>query len=150
MAESGDDEQKGVPPVATTWPDGFPLGCPPPDAVPAAGDVYRIVTTDPPSLNDFRPWRAENPLRPGEKDSVRAWGTSVFDDVGDAASVIAGKRKRVPGVSTWRVALGTLRAEFGRMSSPSGPGAKHPSHRDWWIPKGVDPSWAFAVIPGVP
>lgn len=152
MAENGDSRegppkgQKPTPPPLE-WPDGYPPGCPPPDAVDAAGEVYRVVNADPPTAEDFRPWRAENPLSPGEKDKPSAWGTSVFGDLSDALQILAMK-SRVKGVSSWHVALGTLKAEFGKMSQPSGPKARRPSHRDWWIPKDVDPSPAFAVVKG--
>ena len=34
-------------------PQLWPAGCPPDDAAPASGEVYRIVKSDPPTIMDF-------------------------------------------------------------------------------------------------
>ena len=39
------------------WPDYFPDDCPPQDAQPATGDVYRVVKQNPPESKDFIPFR---------------------------------------------------------------------------------------------
>src|SRR4051794_11688442 len=35
------------------WPDHFPPSCPPPDAVEASGEMYRLVNSDPLTSVDF-------------------------------------------------------------------------------------------------
>ena len=35
------------------WPDYFPDDCPPQDAEPATGEVYRVVKQNPPDSKDF-------------------------------------------------------------------------------------------------
>ena len=45
------------------WPDYFPDDCPPQDAQPATGDVYRLVKQNPPESRDFIPLREKKLMK---------------------------------------------------------------------------------------
>jgi hypothetical protein len=150
--ESGQSggEQEKIEPPPVLWPAGFPLGCPPPDAVQASGTVYRVVYSDPPIADDFKPWIEENWHVTDEHGNPKAWAISVSDILTDAQATAEGMRlreqaRRVPGLRARMIAVGSLRAEFGMMKPT--PSRKNLSHRSWWLCVGVDPSRAFKVVP---
>lgn len=58
------------------WPSFFPDSCPPTDAVPASGVVYRALLTNPPTEADYR---SQAELRPHRySGDCQATGLSVF------------------------------------------------------------------------
>jgi len=42
-----------MPSNSSNWPSDWPQNCPPHDAADACGEVYRIVSADPPSADDL-------------------------------------------------------------------------------------------------
>ncbi len=113
----------------------LPTECPPDDAeeICEAKDVFRLVRTDPPSPDDFRSKRAENPAQvfPGVTE-CQARGLSVFTEREDAVRKVL----KLPKFRGWRVCRVSLKAGAGTMQQTF-----QPSHHTWW------PLAAFEILP---
>lgn len=131
--------------LAYTWPTDFPPGCPPDDVDPAEGVFYRFVRHEPPTPDDFkRP--IDTPRYRGEeyKDRCELYALSVYSLIEDAKRA----QDLIPAMSKRLIARGDLSPAHGVVSNTPD---KHPtevlwSHHDWWVPLGVEPSPAFAVV----
>lgn len=120
------------------WPDRLPDDCPPDEAEAADGRVFRIVKADPPTADDFRSVREQQPRRK-VKDECQACGLSVFGAVDDATDM----RDAIPAFRGRLIAEGELSGEMGVMKPTPRNGN---THITWWTPEGLDPSPAFAVV----
>ncbi|HVV77155.1 MAG TPA: hypothetical protein VHC43_14075 [Mycobacteriales bacterium] len=124
----------------TSWPDSFPEGCPPGDAVEAVGQMYRLVDSSPPSSSDFASHAEQLAAGTIKKrrwaDDCAAAGVSVYSDV--------------TAVETVRLSAGPLRKKMVAIGDLSGSGVMKqtgatPSHHTWWRPAN-DAAWTtFAV-----
>jgi hypothetical protein len=66
------------------WPDFFPEACPPEEAEPTFGDVYRLVQKKIPSQKDFLSHRERWPDKKFDQPECIVCGISVYrktDDV---------------------------------------------------------------------
>ena len=126
------------------WPSFLPKNCPPDDAVPADGVVYRLVRQDPPAQRDFVPQRNAGSRSSFPGSECIASGLSVLRELDDAVRL----RKRVPAFKNRTIARGELRPEAGvtrhTPSKKDGGG----SHLTWWVPEGFDPTPFFMVVAG--
>ena len=126
-------------PSDPTWPDFFPEGCPPAEAMPATGVVLRVVASDPPTAQDFIAWCVEHGGL-SKNQPCKSCGVSVFDDMDDVRHL----QRRVPAYRDRPIAKGDLQESMG-VTKPT-PSSARRSHRSWWLPDGIDPSSAFRVI----
>ena len=108
-----------------SYTEPLPPGCPPDGAeeITAQRDVFRLVRSNPPTLEDFRSQREERP------DAVfhgvtecQARGLSVFADRQDSQK--AAKLPRLRGRAVCRV---KLEAGAGRIQQTG-----KPSHHTFW------------------
>lgn len=77
--------------IQYTWPDEFPEGIPDEDTIPAEGKVYRLVDQVPPTENDFRMHKIDNPnYRYKPQDKHKAYGVSFWSK---AQEVIRAKER---------------------------------------------------------
>jgi hypothetical protein len=102
------------------WPNYFPLGVPPDDAVDANGPVYRLVKLCPPQANDFLSSYEEYPGR-SFHDLENACGMSVYRLIQDVQRT----RNRYRPLRNRRIAIGVLLPEFGRMKPTPTNGDSH-------------------------
>jgi hypothetical protein len=114
---------------------GIPAGCPPPEAVPAAGDVYRIVKHDPPTAGDFLTPHEAGTLK--RRDPCLRCGLSVLLTLQDAGTL----RDNFPFLGDFIACglvdgLGVTRATPGFVSS----------HTTWWPYSGLDRHSPFRVV----
>lgn len=126
------------------WPDYYPSDVPPPDAVPAAGRVYRIVKAVPPTKADFSSGYED--YYPKEW-GLRLWmacGTSFFTNLDDARSA----RDESPRLRGRRIVVGDLRPEHGVMKST--PNRKRKSHITVWLRTTVTAHVDFTTDAEVP
>ncbi|MEE2033629.1 hypothetical protein [Rhodococcus chondri] len=126
-----------------TWPDHYPVQCPPDDARPAAGVFYRLVDELPPVDVDAKSHlelKIEGHKRFRKRkfsDDCIAAGLSIF---GQYESVVA-KQELIPALRDKKVARGDV----------SGPGlikqtGQDADHHTWWRPAG-DSDWGmFEVV----
>lgn len=105
--------------------ENLPAACPPVDAVPVQGDVYRGCRTADLSDQDF--------LSFGELRSARhdpslcaVWGLSVW--VSQEAVEFA--RANMPYVRKWHIHRGNLSPEHGVIIAT--PSAQQPEHHTFW------------------
>ena len=119
------------------WPDFYPVNCPPAEAEPALGTVYRLVRHDPVQAEDFKtPWE-EYPGRFKEPTIINC-GVSVHTDPQDSEKLKA----RIPKFRNRQTAEGDLNPAFGMIQhTPS----SERSHHAWWIPIGAAPWIVFNV-----
>ena len=127
-----------------TFPPTFPAGCPPADAGPAGGTVFRIVADDPPVNDDFLS-AAELGRQPPPKltraQACRRHALSVYRSIDDARHHVS----VFPGTGRF-IAAGVLVPDCGMTKDTPNP--THPSHVDWWCYDGIDRYRGFAVIEG--
>jgi len=127
-----------------TWPEWFPVDCPPSSAVPADGSYYRLVENDPVKESDFTAWR-EEVIKGWRRRSwsaakeAHAAACSVFADLEDVEDV----QKATGGTRALKmIALGDITGSGEMEHSPS---KTHSSHYSWWRPV-EDTAWSgFAV-----
>ena len=122
-----------------TWPDFYPENCPPAEAEPASGTVYRLVKHDPARAEDFKSVFEENPRGAIKKKTVKIYGLSVHRDLSDSERL----KKRSKKFKNRHIAKGSLNPTLGMIQhTPS----IEESHHSWWIPFGTEPWLVFNVI----
>jgi hypothetical protein len=120
------------------WPDYFPEGCPPPDAVPVNGTFLRATNERRPHKRDFKtPYERRPEDHPD--DPILASGLSVYTEVED----IMRMKRRVNGMDRKHVARGTLQAVHGVMMHTPLIEENELSHYDWWRVNDCVPSSIF-------
>lgn len=129
--------------IKLKWHDFYPDDCPPDDAEPASGIVYRLVRHDPPEAEDFETLYEERPIFFENKQNdfiCKGCGVSVcrdFEDIKRLQRSSGKMRKR-------KVAEGTVHSKHGMILHT--PSALYKSHHTWWIPIGVTPWLVFNVF----
>ena len=120
------------------WPDYYPENCPPKEAEPASGTVYRLVRHNPPQAKDFLSTWEEFPGRFPEP-TIKNSGVSVYTDPQDIERL----KKRIRQLKDRKTAEGELNPTLGLIQRTAG---KEKSHHTWWIPIGSEPWLVFKVI----
>ncbi len=122
-----------------SWPTYFPPQCPPSEARDASAEVFRLVSSDPPSANDFESWAQRHPSK--WMGNCKAAGLSVFTAKSDALRLV----RRVPGMSALGdlIAGANLSPEAGKLMPTPRDGN---SHHTWWAPAGFEHASAFKVV----
>jgi hypothetical protein len=120
------------------FPNFFPPNCPPPEAVPTAQSVFRLVKTNPPHDEDFRPNAVTQTTRTF-RDRCKACGLSVFTTLEDILTL----RKQIGAFKKWQVAKGDADREDGvALHTPTSGNSHHSS----WLYEGVYVAKKFAVV----
>jgi hypothetical protein len=105
------------------YPPDWPENCPPQDATPAGGDLYRIVSSNPPRIDDLESY--EELGTPARGSECRRRAISVFE-----TREMACHRLRYSPYLGSAVAKGTLDATHGKLKLTN---AKS-GHIAWWCP----------------
>lgn len=125
------------------WPHFYPVNCPPAEAQPASGKVYRLVQNDPAQPEDFRTFFEENSRWFTNKPTTtvcKGCGVSVYTELQDIKR-LKDRYKRKFG--KYKIAEGELDAKFGMIqNTPS----KEVSHHTWWVPVRAEPWTVFNII----
>ena len=103
----------------------LPDGCPPDTAedIVQPRDVFRLVRTDPPTEEDFKSQRAENPGRTFRGvDECQARGLSVHTERSDSENAL-----RLPTLRGRLICRLRLRLGAGKIQQTG-----RPSHHTWW------------------
>jgi hypothetical protein len=124
------------------WPAHYPPGCPGPDAVPATGQVWRLVRSSPPDRSDWLSFRELHPGRRRETDGgeCKTCGLSVHRDPADSVRL----KQRIPAYREHVLASANLTPAHG-VTSPTPSKLAGASHETWWVPLVVEP-WTLFVI----
>jgi hypothetical protein len=123
-----------------TFLEPLPPGCPPAEGLEIKGpqDVYRLVRTNPASLDDFRSQRAEKPDATfNGVTECQACGVSVHTDRSDTLRLL-----KLPGLRGRLVARITLDAGAGVLLQTG-----RSTHHTWWPLRGFDLLGACEVEP---
>jgi hypothetical protein len=124
------------------FPDHFPAGCPPQDAAPADGVVYRITKNNPPTPEDFLSFYEEGKQLRGNSPvaQCRSRGLSVYREIEDARHQLAA----LPALGD-HIAEGVLTEQHGVTKlTPT----KRPTHTTWWCFDRINRHSGFKVING--
>jgi hypothetical protein len=118
------------------WPDFFPDDCPPDDAEPASGEVYRITGRRNPKNRDFLSYREQRgPDAEFSQPECIVCGLSVYRDIEDISRMRL-RRRRVPKLrKRLYIAKGLLNPSLGKIKAT---GHHEKSHHTWWVPTGVE------------
>ena len=122
--------------MSLTFPADWPDDCPPDDASPAEGHVFRIVKRAPPVAADFLSHHELGRLR--KAPACLRCGLSVFRDLYDAMH----QRQLLPKLGT-QIAEARLEVEYGWTKLTSG---TQPTHTTWWAFEGVNRAQLFAIV----
>ncbi len=129
-----------------TFPDYFPSGVPPKEAIDASGEFYRLTKAKPPGKDCFLNMRDENPKRMGRFKGLPlkcCYGVSVYTE---EQSLINAFDKFPEGIGERFIAKGTLESADGVMLKT---GAPDSTHFTIWIGKDVEIHKKFSCIRGL-
>jgi len=121
------------------FPDYFPQGCPPSEAVFKEMDVYRLCVNSTPCEEDFQSFYLSDPKK--YAGNIRAYGISTFPSFKACESAL---RKCVNLRNKYKFcAHGITYIYTGKvMNTPS---KANPKHITWWLYDGVKPHTYFKV-----
>jgi hypothetical protein len=114
------------------YPDFFPLGCPPDDALKAQGVFYRWTYELPPCAEDYESYSETGKASKFPFNSTRycmCCGLSMYQNIEELRLSLI-RPKRVGQVHIVKVALGI---EHGMIKNT--PTSSGESHHTWWIPQ---------------
>ncbi|MCI6058627.1 MAG: hypothetical protein MR701_02090 [Clostridiales bacterium] len=117
------------------FPNYFPEGCPPKDAISKEEVVYRVCKNDPITRKDFASYYE---LGKGKHD-VKHYGVSVFSNCGEAKTICL-----MPNHRQEFVAKGKTVEECGVIKAT--PSNKNSSHITWWLYEEARPQEHFNAI----
>ena len=109
-----------------SYREPLPDGCPPDaaDEIATPREAFRLVRTNPPTLDDFRSQRAEKPNRVfPDVTECQARGLSAFADRRD----LVARALKLPSLRRRLICRVTLQAGAGRIQQTG-----QPSHHTWW------------------
>jgi hypothetical protein len=129
--------------TAVNWPSFFPPNCPPSESKEASVEVFRLVSSAPPSVSDFESWAQMHPKK--WMGDCKASGLSVFTAKSDVLRMVRRVRGIVQGESAPEglIASADLTPEAGKLMPTPRDGN---SHHTWWAPAGFDHAAAFKVV----
>lgn len=129
------------------WPDYLPENCPPEDARNPSEPVYRLISQNPPTSEDFKTVREQNPGRtfPEKEKECRACAVSVYTSKDDLIKLIKLTR-RTGRFRNAKVAVGNLTPELGLIKHTPSPPERNNSHHSWWVPIDVTVSDLFKAV----
>ena len=122
-----------------TWPDFYPENCPPAEAEPASGTVYRLVKHDPARAEDFKSVFEENPRGAIKKKTVKIYGLSVHRDLSDSERL----KKRSKKFKNRQIAKGSFNPTLGMIQHTL---SIEESHHTWWVPVEAKPWTVFNIM----
>ena len=102
----------------------LPEGCPPDTAeeIAAPREVFRLVRSSPPTVDDFRSQRAEKPDAAFQVTECQARGLSVFAERRDSEKAL-----KLPTLRGRLICRLRLETGAGRIQQIG-----RPSHHTWW------------------
>lgn len=123
------------------FPEHYPEGCPPANAIATNGNVYRLTHNNPARESDFLTYVTTGQRTSG--DRCLRCGLSVFETQRGAAELFRYMQRRHPnGTSLGRfIARLQITPEDGLISYTG-----RPPHLTWWWYDDVDPTATFREI----
>jgi hypothetical protein len=130
--------------VTSEWPEYFPAGCPPVNAVVPNGIYFRFVKNNPPTDEDFKPHIILFPARKFKDKASAAHGVSeIFMASGLSLYQIEDHLqtalRRIPGLRVSFIVRGQVSQGKIRATPKDGN-----SHHTWWVPLDCNPVPLFS------
>lgn len=123
------------------WPDHYPQLCPPSQAVPSDGHIYRFTYGAMPEAKDFRSFYDGAPNKDWGDLACQARGLSVYPTL-EACREAANK---VPSLAKKKLAAGSLQGSYGMVAET--PSKNTSNHMTWWVGSNCpDPVTFFAPV----
>jgi len=122
-----------------TYRDHLPEDCPPEEAQPANGTVYRMLKGNTPTPDDFLSFRELKPGKAYPSDCI-ASGLSVYTELAGIRQL----QRRVPRFREATVGQGKLDPVHGTIKGT--PSQLHASHHTWWLAQEAQPWTFFSAI----
>lgn len=123
------------------WPDHYPKGCPPADAVPSSGTFFHLVSSRSPQRPpDFLTYYEKDPAR--YRTNCKARGLSVCADLTGVRQL----QQISKALKSHHVAVLELTPIMGRMRHT--PNELNSGHWTWWVAPGTNPCVAVSIIIG--
>lgn len=118
----------------------FPENCPPGRALPADGEIFRLIKRVPASASDFVSRYARSPNgRHPERLACEAYGLTVFLTENDARAA-----QEISPCSKMRlIAKARVTPDWGVLDATPG---QAPGHYTWWVPSGKVPETIFETV----
>jgi|LSQX01.3.fsa_nt_gb hypothetical protein len=118
------------------FPNYFPKGCPPKEAIEKEISAYRLTKNNPALVDDFKPHAILNPKK--KYNDIKAYGLSVFTDYNEISTVM----KLNPKMRKFKfITIGTIFKGSGVILET--PNENHKSHVTWWLYNGIKPHTFF-------
>lgn len=139
-------QQTATQSAQVTFPDYFPSGVPPKEAIDASGEFYRLTKAKPPGKDCFLNMRDENPKRMGRFKGLSlkcCYGVSVYTE---EQSLVNAFDKFPEGIGERFIAKGTLESADAVMLKT---GAPDSTHFTIWIGKDAEIHKKFSCIRGL-
>ncbi len=118
------------------YPNYFPQGCPPDDAVAKEIDAYRICKSSIITHSDFLSFYEEGKKIYG---NILGYGISIFSNINEAYTVL-----KMPAHRKEYIAKGITNSDCGVIKYT--PSSKHSSHYTWWLYENATPEKYFQII----
>jgi len=121
------------------YPDFFPAGCPPIDALTDEKNLFRLCRGLVPSKSDFASYYEGNPEK--YKNNINAYGLSMYQSNEDYMEAY----RKFPRVRMYSaVAKGITNNKRGSWKPT--PSKNNPNHITWWVCKDVNPVDFFEIV----
>ena len=123
------------------WPSHYPHSCPPSDADPASGEIYRFTYKASPAAKDFKSFYDADPTKDWGEMACQARGLSVYPTL-EACREAA---RKVPSLAKKRLAVGVMQGSYGMVAQT--PSKNTSNHMTWWVsPSCPDPTMFFVPV----
>lgn len=108
------------------WPEHFPKQCPPPDATPPSGNVFRFINRTSPKEKDFFSYYVLKPDEVWGDKACNARGLSVYTSEADCVAAASA----VPALKKKHISVAILPENSGVITST--PSMKTKNHKTFW------------------
>ena len=124
--------------LCLVWPKLWPEDCPPKDALPANGVLYRGVASNPPTPDDFRSQDELGAFK--NAPQCLRLGVSLLTTLDDALHYLElFPRAKFIARSKFQPVCGRIKPKATR---------EFPSHHTWWSPEGFPRESVFSCLDG--
>ncbi|MBH0068182.1 hypothetical protein [Pseudoalteromonas sp. NZS100] len=121
------------------WPITFPENVPDDSAIPACGEAYRLVSAIPPTSDDFKIYKEDNPsFKPSKDDKKYSFGVSFWSTL-DMAREIKRRYPKPNQFGNKKIALVSFKKEIGMIAIDK----PTDFHVSLWKQSGYCPSSCF-------
>ena len=108
------------------WPDHFPAQCPPIDAEPVSGEVFRFVGRNNPKAKDFSTYYELKPEKDWGDQACQARGLSVYRNF----EVCKKMSLMIPALAKKKLAVAVLEQGDGNIATT--PSRNSKDHNTFW------------------